>query len=425
MNTEPQIPADTDAEAALIGCMVLAPDIRGEVLEALKPGAFSIERHAALFSAFRATLDGGPDDYLPGAVAAGVTYAEIAAIVNGVTHATNYPHYLRRVLAAWSARRLYETCQMIAHRLGSTRDWGEIVEGAAKAVDDASDCARARKAVTIADAAQEALRRIDEGLSEYHLTGWDSFDKAIGGWPRSGLVTVIAPPSHGKSTWVVNAAAHISRSVPVRMFSFEMPARRIGETVVAMQSRRNLRRHSLNGTKPSMEEWRDFDAAALELRALDFALEDDHLDAHQIYARCHRYRAQGVGVVIVDYLQNLPSLPGMDGIATVAESAKTLQRIARQFGMCVVMVCQGDKNSVNKKDRPLALSDAYGGIVVDQVTDLGISLFRPGFSDPDVEKGLTQIHVVKNKYGETTGMDGIELWFDGQVSTFRDWRYSA
>lgn len=426
MNIEGQTePADTEAEAALIGCMILDPDVRGEILEALTPDAFSAEKAAACFGAMGRTLDAGPEDFARDAQACGVTKVDLIAYCECVPHSVNWPHYLRRVREAWCARRLWRECHTIAHELGTRHTWDATVEAATKRVDAAASARAARKTVTIADAAQEALRRLDEGLSEYHKTGWEAFDKEIGGWPRSGLVTVIAPPSHGKSTWVVNAALHISQSVPVRMFSFEMPARRIAETAIAIKAARNLRRHSLNGTKPGMDEWRDFDAAALSLQALQFELEDDHLDAHQIYARCHRYKAQGVGVVIVDYLQNLPNLPGTDTFASVTESAKTLQRIARQLGLCVVMVCQGDKESVKKKDRPLALSDAYGGIVVDQVTDLGISLFRPGFTNPEFEKGLTQIHVVKNKYGETTGMGGIEMWFDGQVSTFREWRYSA
>jgi replicative DNA helicase len=411
-------PADRAAEDCLLACCAMDPNWIPEAVESLTIDAFTTEVGCQIFEAMRRTMS-EPDALTHELAAMGIDPNEWDRVVNSIPSPVVFPYHLRKVREAWSARRLWGECHRIAHVLetstaGHTGVWLQATETAVQRIHDAVEVRRGSVSTTAAEAAERFMRDREDGNQPHYHTGFPNFDREYGGLPKTGLVTVIGPSGHGKSTLALNMLTHISQTVPVRMFSFEMPADQIGASILASLSGQPVRR------------WSSCDMMAVNeghgrMMALDFEVVDDLLDARQIFARCWRYRAQGVGVVAIDYLQNLPILPGHDShFTSIVESAQLFQRVAREMGLCVVMVCQGDKESV-KRRREMGLGDAYGGIVVQQVTDLGLSVHRPGYAgEPDVPLWEARLHVVKNKYGPVTSGNGIPMHFSGSTATFTD-----
>jgi replicative DNA helicase len=426
-------PNSVESEMALLGALILDPAMVAEVLPMVgRDGAFFDERHAAIFAAMRWLFEKGDDwdavelaerlrsaGKLEGV--GGTAY--LGLLARSIPSSVNATHYARLVAEKHRARGLVAACWETLEHVHNPTDGAtaEDIEQAALArVYAATDDAAGEKSQHIADVAQECLRAIDEGRSEYYRTGFGGFDDYYGGFPKQGLVTVIAPPGHGKSTWVLNAVVNIAADHPVRLFSYEMPANRITEAVLARECRLPVRSYTLNGVRPGLDQWGQLEAGALALRKYNLEVVDDYLDARDIFARCYRYRSQGVRVVVVDYLQNLPQLKGQrDSFGSLAESAQILQKIARRLGLCVVMVCQGTAEA-DRRARAMGLGDAYGGAPVKQVTDVGLSLFRPGLFDPEVHESVTELHVVKNKYGPVTLGKPIPLEYAGAYAAFTD-----
>lgn len=411
-------PADEAAEEMLLSACVLDPNWVSEAVESLGLDAFTSESRAKVFEAMRRSVGSGDGGMEHALASVRVDYDDLNRIVNSATSGVVFPTMLRKVREAWSVRRLWGECHKIARTLettgpGNAGVWLQATETAVQRIHDAVEVRRGSASTHVSEAAERFLKEREDGQSPSYATGFPGFDMEFGGLPRSGLVTIIGPSGHGKSTLALNILAFVSGSCPVRMFSFEMPSDQIGASVLAIlsgQPVRSLGRCDM--TRVNEGHGR--------LMALDFEVVDDLLDARQIFARCWRYKSQGVAVVAIDYLQNLPILPGHDSHWTsIVESAQLFQRIAREMGLCVVMVCQGDKESV-KRGKPMGLGDAYGGIVVQQVTDLGLSVHRPGYVDPEIPLDEARLHVVKNKYGPVTAGDGIRLSFDGSTATFTE-----
>lgn len=426
-------PHSIESEMALLGALVLDPAMVAEVLPMIgETGAFFDENHAAIFDAMRWLFEKG-DDWDAVELAerlrsagkleriGGTAY--IAHLAQSIPSSVNATHYAKLVAEKHRARELVAACWETLEHVHNPTDGAtaeDIEQAAIARVHAATDERAGETSRHIADVAQDCLRAIDEGRSEYFRTGFGGFDDYFGGFPRQGLVTVIAPPGHGKSTWVLNAVVNIAADHPVRLFSFEMPANRITEAVLARECRLPVRSYTLNGVRPGLDQWQSLEAGALALRKYNLEVVDDYLDAREIFARCYRYRSQGVRVVVVDYLQNLPQLKGhRDSFGSLAESAQILQKIARRLGLCVVMVCQGTAEA-DRRGRAMGLGDAYGGAPVKQVTDLGLSLFRPGLFDPDIDERETELHIVKNKYGPVTLGKPIGLEYAGAYAAFTD-----
>jgi len=425
------LPHSPEAEMSLLGCLILDPEAVGAALEVVPVDAMYGEANRTIYGAMAGLYVEREDwthtelvDALKIAgqfEAVGGTHY-LSRLSDSVPAATNHPYYARVVLDHYRRRRLIESAWKIAEDARTSTDSVDDIAGHAEATMIAASDGLTSRIVDIPlfAAADNRLRAIGEGVPDTYPTGIDALDEFIGGFPRAGLVTITGVSGHGKSTAIIGIVDRIADTVPVRMFSFEMPADRIAETIIGIRSGVDVR--SMARTGGGIEQWASVNAAHGSMTDSRLVIVDDLLDARQILAKCYRYRAQGVGVVVVDYLQNLPQLPGVDNqFQSIVESAQTFQRIARKLGMCVVVVCQGTAEAA-RRNKPIGLADAYGGIVIQQVTDLGLSIYRPYYATGDGDPAEMQIHVVKNKYGPVTGRDGVRVNFEpttGQIG--RKW----
>ena len=418
-------PHSLEAEMCLLGSMMLAPTLVGDCVDIAPPEACYVETHAAIYRAM-VGLYHDHDDWSNNELYEAVRHdkalcdlgiqalllelMDLGSGVNALNHAATVAGYYtrRQLIAAAHA--------IITDAEDSTDDIDEVVARAETSILNATGETIGSGDVTIFDAAEARLAQIDAGVSEHYAVQLEPIDRGIGGLLKQGLTTVIGASGHGKSTFVIHMAHAIAQEVPVVFFSFEMPATRIAETVLSQQSGVDIRTMAREGSG-DMDSWARLTAAQGGLTDR-LVLVDDLLDARQILARCYRYQRQGVKVVVVDYLQNLPMLPGHSSLFTsIVESAQTLQRIARKMGLCVIVVSQADKESC-KQNRPLGLTDAYGGVVIQQVTDVGLSVFRPYYATGEGDPDEVQIHVPKNKFGPVSGKDGYSLRFDAPTGRF-------
>lgn len=425
-------PHSLESEMALLGSMILDPSCIPAVAEVV-PGreAFYSQSHAYIYASligvYRRTgtadlvqlleslrdfkaLDmiGGPD-YL----------AELATTTPS---AANHPHFAQIVADKHTLRKIIQAAgdSLYAAYHPGDRPAHEIADEAVAAITGAATGSAVAKDVTLADAMRDAFGRMSRGVSDIMPTGIHAIDQAIGGIPKVGLTTVIGRPSHFKSGLVAEIVRRLCLhgGVPGRMFSFEMPSTAIAENILSAETGVPMRTIRRYGTDPGMDQCRDIEAAIKLADGADFSLVEELVDANNIATKCARYAKRGVKLVVVDYLQNLPDLPNeRDRIQSLSKTCGILQRVAIRHKMSVILVSQADKASV-QRDGPLGLADAFGGATVQQVTDLGLSVYCPSKAGrEDAPEDLVEVHVVKNKYGPLAS--AIELRVNFEIGRVR------
>jgi replicative DNA helicase len=171
--------------------------------------------------------------------------------------------------------------------------------------------------------------------------------------------------------------------------------------------------------------------AAATLKAAPLLVDDARgLTVAQLRARCRRELArQGVGLVIVDYLQLLSCPDQENATQEVTEISKQLKALAGELEVPIIVLSQLNRQSENREDRRPRLADLRQSGAIEQDADLVLLLHRedhahrtePSWHAAPANQdkiGVAEIDVAKNRTGRT-GL--VHLRFDGAITTFTDY----
>ncbi|MGE5802342.1 MAG: DnaB-like helicase C-terminal domain-containing protein [Gemmatimonadota bacterium] len=249
-------------------------------------------------------------------------------------------------------------------------------------------------------------------------TGFGSLDKLLGGGlRRRDLILLGGDIGSGKSALALGIALRVAQqSLGVAYLSGEMNEERLMERALAIEGRvavDELRAAKLTdqtraGVGGAAVRLRDLPISFLPLAGEDFESAFERLDS-----------LRQVGLVVVDYLQLVPSPQERttqdEDTALVLRHLKALA-LARQVALLVVS--QLPRFSAQRDDPRPALDD-YGVLgAPKQHADVVLSIFREEMYRPGGGvDGATELIVAKNRNGPTGFVD---LYFYRRWMRFED-----
>jgi replicative DNA helicase len=251
-------------------------------------------------------------------------------------------------------------------------------------------------------------------------TGFPSIDRLLGGGlRRRDLVVLGGDVGSGKSALALGLALRVAqRGTGVALYSGEMDEERLLERALAIEGRvaiDELRSANLNDQARA-----EVGGAAVRLRGLPLtALPLAAPDFEAVAARLDPLPA--LGLVVVDYLQLVPSPRGVARSTQDEDLALVLQRlkalaIARQVAL--VVVAQLPKFDAQRPNARPTLDD-FGHLgAIKQHADLVLGLYREETYHPGYGvEGATELIVLKNRNGPTGFVD---LYFYRRWMRFED-----
>lgn len=121
-------------------------------------------------------------------------------------------------------------------------------------------------------------------------------------------------------------------------------------------------------------------------------------------------------LVIADYLECIQG-PFSDSNANKALIATQLKDIANEFGLCMFLLVQPQKNAGTPADELNSYRQIKGSSVLEEQASTVLTLSRPGFSPKHPEDdNYAVINVVKNRMGQLSSTD---LHWSGMTGTIR------
>src|SRR5256886_4743971 len=251
-------------------------------------------------------------------------------------------------------------------------------------------------------------------------TGFPSIDRLLGGGVRRrDLVVLGGDIGSGKSALALGLALRVAqRGTAVALFSGEMDQERLMERALAIEGRVAVDR--LRGAKLSDETRAGIGGAAVRLR--DLPLTTLSLAAPDFEAVARRLEPlPPLGLVIVDYLQLVPSPGGVARSTQDEDLALVLQRLkalALQRQVALVVVSQLPRFDAKRPNARPALDD-FGHLgAIKQHADLVLGLYREEMYNPGYGvDGATELIVLKNRNGPTGFVD---LYFYRRWMRFED-----
>ncbi len=420
---DPKVPQH---ELAIIGCCLLTPEARTQILARVGEADLTAPRARVAFAAIREMQAQGEEintTTLGLRLEKSGDY-EAESFILDLTMDPPDPWQVESYIGALKDARL---CRML---LDGARIIGhKASEGDISALGEAQGLLERIKGIVELGGGSELRRHLDivmEDLKSRPIasvsgvrTGLPPLDMKIMGFRKGKLYVVAGRPGMGKSIMALNFARHAAfreRKV-VAYFSLEMSGDELVRRVLAAEAgidHEQIRQNNLNATERA--GLRDL---AAEIAGWDLHIFDDsRLSAagmqRQLYALQQLY---GVDLVIVDYLNLMGTEDaGSTREQEVARLSRDCKLVAREMDVPVVALAQLSRACEQRNDKRPMLSDLRESGSLEQDADAVIFIYRDAYYDiHSTDPEGAEIIVAKQRDGET----GV-VWcrFDGARMRF-------
>src|SRR6059036_2236456 len=251
-------------------------------------------------------------------------------------------------------------------------------------------------------------------------TGFGSLDKLLGGgFRRRDLILLGGDIGSGKSALALGFALRVAQQgVGVAYLSGEMDEERLMERALAIEGRVAV--DELRGAKLNEQTRAGIGGAAVRLRGLPLTILP--LAAADFETAAERLDPlRQLGLVVVDYLQLVPSPRGVARSTQDEDLALVLQRLkglALERQVALVVVSQLPRFDAKRPNARPALDD-FGHLgAIKQHADVVLGLYREEMYNPGHGvDGATELIVLKNRNGPTGFVD---LYFYRRWMRFED-----
>ncbi|MBN2094384.1 MAG: replicative DNA helicase [Candidatus Zambryskibacteria bacterium] len=429
-------PHNLEAERALLGSVMLKPEVMFEITDLIGPQSFYAEKHRIIFEIMLELFTKrNPTDLLTVSARlkekglleeiGGNTF--LGELVNSVPSAANASYYAELIQKKHIARNLISASDYISS-LGydEAAELEEILDQAQKRIYDVTNISSIHKFSELKTELDEAWERLDrlhnsgDGLRGVP-TGFKDMDEKLSGLQKSDLIILAARPSVGKTALALDIArqAAVYHDVPVGIFSLEMSSQQLVDRMLASQS--NVDAWKLRTGRAIKED--DFSAIRQSLDTLSKApiFIDDQPGNNILKMRSVARRLKnekGLGLIVVDYLQLMMPNKAYDSMVNqVTEISRSLKNLARELDVPVLALSQLSRAVEQRGGRP-KLSDLRDSGSIEQDADVVMFIHREdkAKNTEDTEKtNIAEILIEKHRNGAT---GKVELFFNEKKATF-------
>lgn len=429
-------PHNLDAEKALLGSVMLKPEVMFEIIDTVYPASFYSEKHRLIFETILELFSKrNPTDLLTVSARlkekklldeiGGNSY--LSDLVNFVPSAANALYYAQLIQKKYIARNLIAASDFISSvGYDESLELEEILDQAQKKIYDVTNVSSIHKFVELKGELDEAWERLDRlhnsgsGLRGVP-TGFKDLDDKLSGFQKSDLIILAARPSVGKTALALDIArqAAVNHNVPVGIFSLEMSSQQLVDRMLAAQS--SVDAWKLRTGRLSRED--DFAAIRQSLDVLSKApiYIDDQPGNNILKMRSVARRLKnekGLGLIVVDYLQLMTTAKNYDSMVNqVTEISRSLKSLARELEVPVLALSQLSRAIEQRGGKP-KLSDLRDSGSIEQDADVVAFIHREDKArntEESEKTNIAEILIEKHRNGAT---GKVELFFDEKRTTF-------
>ena len=436
----PQAP---EIEAQILGSILIDPEAISKVVPILDADAFYHPAYRKIFEAMVSLHEkSSPVDSitlaeeLKGRGQLGEIGGEskLVELSMCVTITANIETHSKIVLEKSLLRSLHEKAATVAERtFDPAEDVFDLLDETEQALFEITGRTIKKGYQTLHGAVQttleemEAIHGTGNGLTGVPI-GFRGLEHLTGGWQRSDLIILAGRPSSGKTafalTVALNAALHKDKPTPVGVFSLEMSARQLVTRLLCADARVDA--HKLRTGALPEKEWLKLSLSAARLAPVKILIDDTAgLSILELRAKARRMKVeQGVGLIIIDYLQLVQGPKDSDGrqqeIASISRSLKVL---AKDLDLPVMALAQLSRAVESRNDKRPILSDLRESGAIEQDADVVAFVHRPEmYEKPDTDEwreshGIAEIIVGKQRNGPT---DDVKLSFVNEWARFEE-----
>jgi replicative DNA helicase len=431
-------PQNLEAEASVLGGILLDNEAINRVLEILVPADFYRESHRKIFRGMMELTDRTePVDLITlsellkakGELEAVGGSNYLASVADQVPTAANIAHYARIIREKAILRQLITSATEIATRgFEEQGNVDEFLDAAEKVIFDIAEKKIKASFVSVGDMIKDTLKAVERLYERKELvtgvpTGFKDFDKLTAGLQPSDLIIVAGRPSMGKTAFALNIAAYASLNagIGVAVFSLEMAREQLVLRMLCSEARVDNSK-----VRAGYLGERDFpklaNAAGRLHDALIYIDDTPAISILELRAKARRLirdRDKKVGLVIVDYLQLMRGMGNASNREQeISEISRSLKALAKELRVPVIALSQLNRRVEDRGDRRPMMADLRESGAIEQDADVIAFIYRDEvYNQKSQDKGIAEVIVAKQRNGP---IDTVRLSFLNEYTRFED-----
>jgi len=309
---------------------------------------------------------------------------------------------------------------------------------------------------TAVEMANLAFQR-DGGLSGIS-TGLRDLDQKMGGLQQSDLIILAGRPSMGKTALATNLAFNIAKArlrswrenpdlqrddpkhsgAVVGFFSLEMSAEQLATRILSEQS--EIGSEKIRRGMITEDEFKRLARVAQEMSEVPLFIDQTGgISIAQLSARARKLkRQQGLGMLVVDYLQLLTGNGGSSAqnrVQEVSQITTGLKALAKELNTPIIALSQLSRQVENREDKRPQLADLRESGSIEQDADVVMFVFReeyyverlkPSEGTAEFQDWMAKMQLVSGKAEVIIGkqrhgpVGTVQLQFESQFTRFGD-----
>ncbi len=429
-------PHSLEAEAGVLGAILLNNDVLPQVAEVLERDDFYRSGHRVLYDAMLELSEAGsPIDLVTASEAlrqrgllekaGGAAY--LAGLTDRVPSAENAEHYARIFRDRAILRKLiWVTTEIASEGYQVDADVEAYLDKAEQALFEVTQRKIRPSFSRLKDILRDAFTKIEELYERKELvtgvsTGFHELDQVTAGLQPSDLIIVAGRPGMGKTSFVLNVAQHaaIEGGVPVAFFSLEMSKEQLVMRLLCAEARVDSHRLRRGMLKDS--DWPKLTRAAGALADAPIYIDDTPgLTTLELRAKARRLKSEaGLGLVVVDYLQLMRARGRFDlREQEISEISRSLKGLAKELDVPVVALSQLNRGVESRTDKRPLLSDLRESGAIEQDSDVIMFIYRDEvYNKESQDQGMAELIVGKQRHGPTAT---VKLAFISEFTAFEN-----
>lgn len=422
-------PHSADAEASVLGALLLDKNAVVNVAEFLEPSHFYDDRHKSIYEVMISLYEArAPIDVLT--VSDGLKHKKtldnvggagyLADLVNKVPTAAHVEHYAHIVRDASTKRSLMEAAaKLVEGSFDDSLNADELLDRAEQSIFSLSQAHLPNVFTPVRAALAESFDRLDElhkqsGGLRGVPSGFSGLDDGLAGFQKSNLIILAARPGVGKTALALNIAQFIATQArrPVGIFSLEMSKEELVDRLLVAQA--DIDAWRLKTGKLSETDFTKLSDAMGELADAPLYIDDTPgATILEMRTKARRLQAEhGLDLVVVDYLQLAQGRTKDNRVQEVSEISQGLKNLARELKVPVVALAQLSRAVEQRGNNRPQLSDLRESGAIEQDADVVMFLSR---EDPENDNENFVLDIAKHRNGP---LRQIKLFFKGDRIKF-------
>ena len=426
MKKEFDQPSSIEAEKAVLGGLLLEPELWDTVSVEVEEDDFMLLEHKLIYRSIRRLRDLGNEVDTVTLIESLTNDPDISSLSNfnqneyikklasDTPGTANFLSYTDIVKQTSSLRKLISTASdisSIAKESDSFEIEGAFSEAENKLINLRDSIERKKGPVLAKDLIKPVYDNIEENLNSTtpligHSTGFRDLDKMTLGLQNGDLILVAGRPSMGKTAFGLSiAASFIENNIPSVFYSLEMSSRSVMYRIISILSKVELKR-IFQAKELTDSDFEKIGKAVELIEKSNFFIDDTSaLSPSEILSRSRKLKREQpeLGLIVIDYLQLMRAdQSNPSRVNEISEISRATKALAKELDIPVIALSQLNRASETRTNKVPILADMRDSGALEHDADLVIFPFRPEFHEPTPEnKGIARIIVAKHRNGET------------------------